>query len=86
MTPAQVTSETVVALSMGELLTVATVLVSVIGGIIAFVRKDEKDNFRLNQNEKAIADLTQQVGKLTEQIQLLMQFITPDQLSKLRRS
>jgi uncharacterized protein YoxC len=85
----QLSSGTVIALSMGELLSVLVMLVSVIGGIIAFVRKDEKDKSRLEQIEKSHSeiekshsglvkshsDLVVQVAKLTEQIQQMLQLI-----------
>lgn len=85
----QLSSGTVIALSMGELLSVLVMLVSVIGGITAFVRKDEKDKARLEQIEKSHSeiekshgglvkshsDLVVQVAKLTEQIQQMLQLI-----------
>ncbi len=67
----QLSSGTVVALSMGELISVLVTLIGIVGGVIAFVRKDEQDNARLSISEKAIADLTLQVSKLTEQVQHL---------------
>lgn len=95
----QLNSGTVIALSMGELLSMLVVLVSVIGGIVAFVRKDEKDKGRLMQIEKSHSEIEKshselvkshsnlvvQVAKLTEQIQQMLQLIPPSTQPRSRK-
>lgn len=70
-----VTSGTVVALSMGELMSVIITLIGLVGGVIAFVRKDERDKARIDLGEKSTSELVKiqtedrrQIGDLREQV------------------
>lgn len=92
MTLQSLSSESVVSLSLGQLIVVIVTLVSAMGVIVAYVRNEQKKEDRLSLVESVqekqtiqIADLTrtlqstlQQIALLTQQVKSLAETIDKD--------
>nr|WP_293845419.1 hypothetical protein [uncultured Arsenicibacter sp.] len=67
-----IASDTVVQLTIEQLIAVVMSLVTLVGGVITYVRKEERQKARFEQLEKSASELADQVTTLTSEVNKLV--------------